>query len=288
MKISNLIASMILIVALSAGSASAQRNVSLGDNGALRYWAAFAQMQDSAITDWQAKEVRAILDGTAPYDDVKYKDLIEKNKLALEIMAHGAVLPKCDWGLDYDLGVDTPVDYARNAIPLGRLNVLYAFYLLQTGDKDGAVHALASGLRFAHDVANGGTLFATLIAKSLIVAHLKAVDFALHSGDLSASQRSALQKSVAALGPDGLDWQSAMRREMSVLNRPPWQAPIPLGRITQAYLAALSNPSMLPKLEGMLADTPQPLRDVIPGPKRLLEEKQDLTNKLQQTRVSMQ
>jgi hypothetical protein len=45
---------------------------------------------------------------------------------------------------------------------------------------------------------------------------------------------------------------------------------------------------MLPKLEGMLADTPQPLRDVIPGPKRLLEEKQDLTNKLQQTRVSMQ
>src|SRR2546429_6402367 len=38
--------------------------------------------------------------------------------------------------------------------------------------KDAAVHALAVGVLFSHDVANGGTLFATLVAKNLLVTHL--------------------------------------------------------------------------------------------------------------------
>ena len=50
-------------------------------------------MQDSAITDQQVKELSAILDGTTPYDEPKYKDLIEKNKHALETMARGTALP---------------------------------------------------------------------------------------------------------------------------------------------------------------------------------------------------
>jgi hypothetical protein len=68
------IPSIILLVAVSVGSASAQQRVRPGENAALRYWSAFAQMQDSVITDQQAQELNAILDGTAPYDDVKYKD----------------------------------------------------------------------------------------------------------------------------------------------------------------------------------------------------------------------
>ena len=104
MKILNTILSMILIALLSAGSALAQRNTSLTENAALRYWSAFSEVQDSGITDEQAKELDAILDGTAPYDDSKYKDLLEKNKLPLEIMARATSLPNCDWGLDYGLG----------------------------------------------------------------------------------------------------------------------------------------------------------------------------------------
>ena len=98
MKIFNTIPSVILIALLSAGLALAQRNASLTQNAALRYWSAFSAIQDSGITDQQAKELNAILDGTAPYDDSKYKELLEKNKLALEIMARATSLPNCDWG----------------------------------------------------------------------------------------------------------------------------------------------------------------------------------------------
>src|SRR5580658_3130348 len=193
MKIFNTIPSMILIALLSAGSALAQRNAALTENAALRYWSAFSEVQDSGITDQQAKELNAILDGTAPYDDSKYKDLLEKNALALEIMARATSLPDCEWGLDYGLGHDLPVDYARKALLLGRLNVLYAFHLLKTGNKSSAVRALAAGLRFSHDVGNGGSLFATLVAKDLLTSHLRAVSGALRLEQLSASQRLQLQ-----------------------------------------------------------------------------------------------
>jgi hypothetical protein len=288
MKIFNTIPSMILIVLLSAGAALAEGNASLAQNAALRYWSAFSEVQDSGITDQQAKELNAILDGTAPYDDSKYRDLLEKNTLALEIMARATSLPNCEWGLDYGLGHEVPVDYARKALVLGRLNVLYAFHLLKTGNKDGAVRALAAGLRFSHDIAHGGSLFATVIAKDLLVNHLRAVSDALHLEQLSAMQRTRLHQVVAGLGSHGVDWQSAIKQEMGVLNKPPWQESVSLVRVTQAYLAAANDPSQEPKLEQLLVTVPQPLRDVIPNPKEVLEQKQELDEKLMQTRSLLQ
>jgi hypothetical protein len=117
-----------------------------------------------------------------------------------------------------------------------------------------------------------------------MIAHLRAIAFALHTGEVSAAQRSVLQKSVAALGPNGLDWSAAIRREMELLNRPPWKESTLLGHITQAYVGALTDPTMLPRLQQMIASVPQSLQDAIPNPKRVLEEKQDLGDKLTQTR----
>jgi hypothetical protein len=288
MKTLNTIPAMIVVVLLSAASAWAQRNAILAPNAALRYWAAFSQVQDSGITDQQAKQLNAILDGTAPYDDSKYKDLLEKNTLALEIMARATSLPNCDWGLDYGLGQDVPVEYARKALVLGRLNVLYSFHLLKTGNKDGAVRALIAGLRFSRDVANGGSLFAALIAKDLLVSHLRAASAALHLERLSATQRTHLQQAVTRLGSHGVDWQSAMKQEMGLLNKPPWQEAVSLVRVTQAYLAAVDDPTRLPQLEQVLASVPQPLRDVIPGPKEVLGQKQELDEKLVQARALLE
>jgi hypothetical protein len=290
MKIFNTIPSMILIALLSAGSALAQRNASLTENAALRYWSAFSEVQDSGITDQQAKELNAILDGTAPYDDSKYKDLLEKNTLAIEVMARATSLPNCDWGLDYGLGHDVPVDYARKALVLGRLNVLYAFHLLKTGNKDGAVRTLAAGLRFSHDVGNGGSLFATLIAKDLLKSHLRAVADALRLEQLSASQRSQLQTAVTRVG-EGLDWRTAAKRDLEALRGDYTgnsQTSATLNRIISSYVATLKDESKLPTLNQAVESAPQQLANVIPNAKRVLEQQQDLNNTLLQTRTLLQ
>lgn len=281
-------AMMVLSAALACGSASAQQNTRPSDNAALRYWSAFAQMQDAGITEQQAKEAHAILAGTAPYDDSKYKDLVEKNRPALDTMARGTTLPYCDWGVELQMGSQAPVDYARKAALLGRLNVFYAFHLIIAGDKDGAVRSLQAGLHFSHDVANGGTLFATVVAQGLIVAHLQAASGIQHVSGLSAAQRAALQKSIQQLGPEGLDWTSAMKREMEVLPTHDARDAAARDKIAASYLRMLSNPETLPDLQQTISSAPKQIADLIPNPKRVLDEKQDLTDRLQQTRRLLQ
>ena len=283
MKTLRLISLTILCAVGPSGSLFAQQNSQLGENAALRYWSAFAEMQDSAISDQQAKELNAILDGTAPYEHLKYKDLVVANRSAVETMARGTTIPNCDWGVDYALGPDAPVEYVRKALTLGRLNVLYAFHLLKNGDKDGGVHALAVGMHFSHDVANGGTLFATLVAKNLLVTHLRGMEFALHVEQLSASQKSVLLRALSQRHPDGLDWQSAVKREFEVpISGLDAKASAALAQIASAYESTLNDPSELPRLQRMIASAPQTL--TIPNPQRVLAEKQDLADRLSQVR----
>ena len=289
MKHITAIPSMILAVLLSDFSVSAQGNMSLAENAALRYWSAFSEVQDSAITEQQAKELNAVLDGTVPYDDSKYKDLLEKNTLALEIMARATSLANCDWGLDYG-AEDVPVEYARRALVLGRLNVLYAFHLFIAGNKDGGVRTLAAGLRFSHDVGNGGSLFATLIAKDLLVTHLRAVADVLHLEQLSAAQRARLQEAVTRLG-EGLDWRAAAKLDLEGL-RSHYAGDLvtstALTRIISSYVAVFEDQSKLPALNEAIHSAPQQLANLIPNAKRVLEQKQDLNNRLLQTRSLLQ
>lgn len=282
--------SIVFAVLLALGSALAQRPASPGDNAALRYWAAFSQIQDSGMSDQDAKELNTALETMGPFDMSKYKELVQKNTLALQVMARGTSLPTCDWGLDYGLGDSVPVDYARRALVLGRLNILYVMNLYHSGDKDGAVRALAAGLRFSHDVANGGSLFATLVAKDLLVTHLIATADGLRMGTLSTSQRSELQNAVSALG-DGLDWASAARRDLEALRTHSAADPrtsAALDRIVGSYSAFLKDQSKLPTLTDAIGSAPPELANLIPNPKRVLEQKQDLADKLSQARALLQ
>lgn len=286
MKQVNMIGSMVATVLLAISPAFAQRRAPIAENAALRYWAAFSELQDAAISDQDAKELNKALDAMGPLDISKYQNLVQKNAPALDVMARGTSISNCDWGLDYGLGEDVPVEYARKALALGRLNVLYAMQRYHSGDKDGAVRTLAAGLRFARDVSKGGSLFATLVAKDLLAAHLMAVNAGLRMGQLSASQQSTLQNAVLALG-DGVDWSAAARRDLEPLRAhyaKDQQSATALNRIIAAYSAFLNDPSKLPTLTEAINNAPRELASVIPNPKRVLEQKQDLADKLQQTR----
>ncbi len=279
-----LVALLVVVVGISCGATPAQ-NTKLGENSALRYWAAFGQMQDAAITPDQAKEINGALDGSLPYDDSKFKAIVEKNRPALEIMQSGTAIPNCDWGLDYKRGPDEPVDYVRKALALGRLNVLYAFHQSVAGDKDGTVKTLVTGLRFSRDVANGGTLFATLVAKDLLTTHFRAIEFVLKTDGLSSPQRLELQKALTQLSRTQLDWRSAIQRELGIDRK--LAAQPSLQRVSQAYVGALDNPSALPQVQQLIAALPQPLRELIPNPKRVVEEKEDFGAKLERVQSAV-
>jgi hypothetical protein len=258
---------------------AAEQKHSLNDNAALRYYAAFTVMQDAVISDAEAGKLNRILEGVAPYDDSQYAALVENNHGALRLLQLGASHPECDWGLDYQLGEQTPVEYARNALQLGRLNVLYAFHLSIAGDKDGAVKVLSSGVRYSRQVANGGSLFATLVAKQLLIEHLRAIEGLNSLARLSEVQKALLRKEIAAINLHGLDWAAAITREFEVISKPENQSEV--AQISAKYVAALGNSATLPELEAAIVRSSEPIRQLIPLPKRVLEQKQELEIEVQ-------
>ncbi|HZZ15961.1 MAG TPA: hypothetical protein VFE08_08370 [Candidatus Sulfotelmatobacter sp.] len=54
------------------------------------------------------------------------------------------------------------------------------------------------------------------------------------------------------------------------------------------YLNVLSNPSALPSFEQMRSNAPTQLAELIPNPRRVLEAKQDLTDRLREMRSKLQ
>ena len=118
--------------------------------------------------------------------------------------------------------------------------------------------------------------------------------FGLREAGFSAPQKSILRKALAQLGTEGLDWQSAVSRELGIFHGPlhtpegmrelDSQASDALAEIVPSYVST----SMLPRLRKMIADAPRPLPQIIPNPQRVLEEKQDLAGRLLQMRSLLQ
>lgn len=271
----------IRIALLAAALAMPTLAQKLGDNAALRYWSAFAVMQQETVTPAKAKELNAVLEGHAPYQDTEYRDLIQRNREALETLHRGAQLAVCDWGVDYALGPDAPVDYVRKALGLGRLNVLSVFHLLQNGQRAAAVERLAGGLRFARHVGQGGSLFAALAAKSLIVTHLRTIAFAQNTerDGLTAKEKSLL---LAAADASDVDWREALRVEFEVSLRPATKE----GQVLAAeYLAALADPTRLAALQRSITTAPKALASRVPKPERVLDEQRDLAGHRQRVRT---
>ena len=61
-----------------------------------------------------------------------------------------------------------------------------------------------------------------------------------------------------------------------------------LTRIISSYVGALNDDSKLPVLKQAVEGAPQELANVIPNARRVLEQKEDLNNTLQQTRALVQ
>jgi hypothetical protein len=258
-------------------------------NAALRYWVAFAQMQDSAVSDQEAADISAILEG-GPFDGTKYRDLVAKNQDALDSMVRATKLARCDWNLEYERGEDLPMEYARKGLALGRLNVLHVMHLSRAGEKDKAVEALIAGLLFSRDLTKGGSLFVTLIGKSLITAHLVAARKALLASGLRPEQRRLLLAATSGLGKDGLDWRSAAKRDLAgltVLFRNDPSASLALSKIGAAYIKTLDTPTNLPALKQAIAAAPPALSQMVPNPDRLLVAKQELRQVLSEAQSSL-
>src|SRR5262245_2017163 len=70
-------------------------------NAALRYWAAFAEMENPPKEADAARRLESVAKGDSNWDP-SLASILDANADALSILRRGTVIADCDWGLDPD------------------------------------------------------------------------------------------------------------------------------------------------------------------------------------------
>jgi len=187
-------------------------------NAALRYWLAFADLQDAPADKATAELLEKTADGEAAWDEAKLGPILDKNETAIWRMQRGTKLPECDWGLEYDLGPRASIAYVPKARVLARLNTLDGMRLAAKGDSQKAVETWLAGIRFSQHLTRGGSLIFSLVAKMGLISDFHALTHAAQSGALSGEQKKQVEAAVRELPETGFDWGEALRYEEDPLN----------------------------------------------------------------------
>jgi len=182
-------------------------------NAALRYWLAFAELQDPPADPGTQELLEKTAAGRLPWDESRLGPILDSNEVAILAMHRATKLPECDWGLEYDRGPRASIAYAPRARVLARLNTLYGMRLAAKGDSQQAVEAWLDGLQFSQHMAKGGTLIFALIAKMSLTSNLTALQHAASQGQLNAEQGTQAAAAVKAMPESGFDWGSALAYE---------------------------------------------------------------------------
>lgn len=202
----------------AAGTAHAQSRVPLETrNAALRYWLAFADLQDPQTDKATVELLEKTAAGEAAWDETKLGPILDKNETAIWRMQRATNLPECDWGLEYGLGPRASIAYVPKARVLARLNTLDGMRLAAKGDSQKAVETWLAGIRFSQHLTRGGSLIFSLVAKMGLISNFHALTQAAQSGALSGEQKKQIEAAVRALPETGFDWGEALRYEEAPL-----------------------------------------------------------------------
>jgi hypothetical protein len=204
----------LLAVTLFCGvvtSASGRTKLPATRNAALRYWMAFAELQDLRADDATVRLLERTADGKAPWDEAKLGGILDANTQAILTMQRATRLRECYWGLEFELGPETPIAHLTKARMLGRLNALYGMRLASKGDMPHAVETWLAGLRFSQHLAQGGSIISALTGSAILTSNMSALTRAAQNRSLGSAERKQVEVAVRALPEMGFDWAQAWR-----------------------------------------------------------------------------
>lgn len=182
-------------------------------NAALRYWMAFAEMQDPPADQTIKDLLEKTAAGQAAWDELKLGPILDSNGEALRTMQRAAKLPDCDWGLEYGIGPNVPIAYLTRARVMARLNILQAMRETAAKNSQAALECCLAGVRFSAHLAKGGSLISGLTAKSALLPHLRMLTLEARNGRLTGAQTRQILATLEMLPEDGFNWSNAWEIE---------------------------------------------------------------------------
>lgn len=210
---SRVLATILAMLATTSGTRAQLKHPPESKNAALRYWTAFAEMQDPLADIATQKLIEKTVAGKTAWNESTLGSILDANSEAIRTMQRATKLPECDWGLEYNRGPRAPVILFVRARALAGLNTLEGMRQMAKGDPQAAVNAWLAGIHFSQDVARGGPLIFTLVAMRMMLPNLRALSEGTSKGQLSEAQKKEVYTAVKALPEDGFDWREAWELE---------------------------------------------------------------------------
>jgi hypothetical protein len=185
-------------------------------NAALRYWMAFADLQDPPADKATQDLLEKTAAGESAWNEAKLGPILDRNMQAIQEMQRATKLPECDWGLEYSRGARASVAQLTRARVLARLNTLYGMRMMAKGQTQGAIESWLDGVRFSRHLAQGGTLIFKLVARVALLSDFRALTSAGEGGHLQTTQKTEIATAIRSLPAYVLNWSEALGLEEAV------------------------------------------------------------------------
>ena len=181
MKLSTLVCTLLV----SFGTATCVR-ADLGDNAALGYWQAFAQLPQfdekdrEVLLQWQKTDL----------ENDHVQELLKGSESAVKLLVAAAKEKDCNWGLDKSQGALLLLPHLSKSRDIARIAMLHARAKLVAGKSDQAIADLSATTKLAKDCGQPPLLVSTLVELSI---KRGVQDWISDSAErLSGQQRAAL------------------------------------------------------------------------------------------------
>ena len=190
---------LIAIACLSPISIAAEAD----RNAALRYWRAVWLMGEdspSASIDYEGlyqPNYNHAPNGEAPYSS---SQLLQDQSEVIRLLIEASLLEECDFGVDYDKGVEALLPHLSPMRRAAQLLVLDARRLLSEGDKAGATERVTAAYRLAEHMTGDLTLINSLVSMacfSLVDSFVET-----HESSFDDAHRQAIAQAIARFDAD--------------------------------------------------------------------------------------
>jgi hypothetical protein len=152
------------LLIVPCGNASADGPSELGANAALKYWQAFATLPK--FTDAEQKTL--IGEPLTMPLDAQTRESVNKAEYALRMLHQGAVLPRCDWAVDWEAsGIEALLPQLIAARVTTSLACLRARIRFEEGQRALAIDDVVAAITLGRHVSLDGSLISVLVGYAI-------------------------------------------------------------------------------------------------------------------------
>ena len=177
-----------------------------GANAALKYWQAFATLPHFTDAEQQKLSLQRLSDPL----DAQARDIVKRGDYALRMLHLGAAMPRCDWGIPYEEGINIYLPHGQATRPLCALACLRARMRFEDGNTAGAIDDIVAAMKLGRDVARDGLNITLLLGYA--VEHHGIETLALYLSRLKTTAIKDLKARLDAL-PEGGSPAATLRNE---------------------------------------------------------------------------